>query len=244
MISKWIYDNKVYSGESQFYNDFVLRITQEFESDLFNKKSLRNQFQNFRYKKEFYSYFKLWILTPYLRAKFFPKAPNPIIPRKKKDKDPTTDIVLNEEIDSLYPDKKGKDSPRLSDKKKMEKDELLEKISVERRIKVSHLLTSIDVPEESNVALNLKSPDDISSHIEHREMVEKIFRVMSRTPSGQKQVEVLKYLFLEKYEVGGFVPTDKEIAKVLNISVGNLRTIKNRALETAREIAEILGLEL
>lgn len=244
MISKWIFDNHVYSGEPQFFDEFVLRVAKDFASDLYQNESLRKEFQNYRFGKEFYSYFKAYILTPYLQKLFFKKVTNPIIPRKKKNQDPTNDIVLNEEIDKLYPDTKKKDSVRLSDERKMEKDELLDKISLEREIQENHLFSNLDIEVESNGDLKYDISDDLSADMDYRAKVEMIFNEMSRSSSGREQVEVLKLIFLLPYEVEGFIPTDQAIAKVLNIEVGNLRTRKYRALKTAREIAVTLGLEL
>ena len=59
-----------------------------------------------------------------------------------------------------------------------------------------------------------------------------------------KGIEILKLIFLQPYEVEGFIPTDQALAKVLDIKIGNFRSRKNRAIETAKEIAETLGLKL
>ena len=244
MISKWIFDNQVYSGEPQFYDEFVLRVAKDFASDLYQNESLRKEFLNYRYGREFYSYFKAYILTPYLNKQFFKKISNPNIPRKKKDHDPATDIVLNEEIEQLYPEADKKDATRLSDRKKMEKTELLDKISMEKEIQENHLFSNLDASVERHDETFFKVPENVSTFMDYREKVDLIFKEMSRSSSGRKQVEILKLIFLQPYEVEGFIPTDQALAKVLDIKIGNFRSRKNRAIETAKEIAETLGLKL
>ena len=84
-------------------------------------------------------------------------------------------------------------------------------------------------------------PTDSSRIYDARDFLERIFQIMERTKAGKRQVKVLKLLDLENYD--GETPSEEEIAKMLNISISNLRVIHSRGLDTAREIAKILEMK-
>lgn len=87
----------------------------------------------------------------------------------------------------------------------------------------------------------ISSPTDSSRMFDARDFLERIFQIMERTKAGKRQVEVLKLLNLETYD--GETPSDEEIAKMLNISISNLRAIHSRGLDVAREIAKTLEMK-
>ena len=115
---------------------------------------------------------------------------------------------------------------------------------MEKEIQENHLFSNLDASVERHDETFFKVPENVSTFMDYREKVDLIFKEMSRSSSGRKQVEILKLIFLQPYEVEGFIPTDQALAKVLDIKIGNFRSRKNRAIETAKEIAETLGLKL
>lgn len=202
MFSNWIFKNHVYSGDSKELQKFIDRVIQEYVNVLYididkdkeeqleisagKRKRRRKQkdyerselttLKNYRFKGDFYSYFRYQVISPYLKRKFF--------------KNP--DISIDDD---------GGD-------------------------------------EDNRTPLVPVSPVDSYREYEFRDLLDQIFNLMERTKTGRRQVEVLRLLNLETYD--GEAPTEEEIAKMLDVSVTNLRVIHSRALDTAREIAKIL----
>ena len=202
MFSNWIFKNQVYSGDSDELQKFIDRIIQEYvnvlyidierdkeeqlEIDAGNRKRRRKlkeyqraeltSLKNYKFKGDFYSYFRDYVIGPYLRRKFFP---NP-------------DISIDDD---------GGD-------------------------------------EDDKTPIVSVSPVDSHREYEYRDLLGQIFNLMERTKAGRRQVEVLRLLNLDTFD--GEAPTEEEIAKMLDVSVPNLRVIHSRALNTAREVAKIL----
>lgn len=205
MFSKWIYENEVYKKNSNLtFQEFVDLEIRDYVSILYagidkflkeedeirkgerKRHSRLEEYENaeltslahFSYKGNFYSYFRDYVMAPYLRRKYF---------------------------DGSVPDINIDDNGEKEDKEQQ---------------------------------LEIASPIDLSREHNVHNLLEQIFNIMKRTEAGRRQVEVLRLLNLETFD--GEMPTDEEIAKMLDISVANLRTIHCRGLDTAREIAKTL----
>ena len=200
IFSNWIFKNNVYSGDS--IEEFIDRVIQEYVNVLYvdiekdeeeqieistgKRKRRRKQkdyeraeltsLKNYRFKGDFYSYFRDFVIGPYLRRKFFP-IPVISIDDDGGDEDDIAPVVPVSSVDSYR-------------------------------------------------------------EYEFRDLLDQIFNVMEHTKTGRRQVEVLRLLNLETFDMEA--PTEEEIAKMLDVSVANLRVIHSRALDTAREVAKIL----
>lgn len=206
IFSKWIFENGVFMGSNDNLQKFIDDTIAEYVNILYadidrylddireinegKRKKRRNQkdyekaeltsLASFRFEVDFYSYFRDYVVHPYLRRKFFPKP----------------------------------------------------------------IINSIDDDGDNEIGFRkpeISMPTDSSRIYDARDFLERIFQIMERTKAGKRQVKVLKLLDLENYD--GETPSEEEIAKMLNISISNLRVIHSRGLDTAREIAKILEMK-
>lgn len=207
IFSKWIFKNGVFKGSYDELQDFIDDTIEEYVNTLYadidkylddireineGKRKKRKKLEDyekaeltslagFRFDGDFYSYFRDYVIHPYLMRKFFPPKPD--------------SVSIDDDGDSE---------------------------------------TEFRKPE-------ISSPTDSSRIYDARDFLERIFQIMERTKAGKRQVEVLKLVNLETYD--GETPSDEDIAKMLNISISNLRAIHSRGLDVAREIAKTLEMK-
>jgi len=220
----------------------------DIAGDLFkNDSRLLKTISNYRYEGDFYEYVREYHLKKYIISHYkelIGIVLNPIYPKKKKYKDPSSDRVLREELIDLYglkdllPDN-VEEVPKLKEvlkgteysydlkeanRRRMELKEI-EYTLPDVVIKKSSILSySEDLSRVSGYAV------EVEADLDYAMMLKMVFERMSRTAKGRELVEILKMRHLQKIR-------GKEVAAIMGVSESKISKLDAKAKEVARDIA-------
>ena len=209
----------------------VIDVASILASTLYTSDSLIRKFNNYRYELGFYDYFEKYILKDFIEKLKETKKVliNPLYPRQKKGKDPSTDRVLREAIKELFSNERGDEKE--ANARLLEKAEILEKLPP-LKVAENGILDSLDMSPVNN----LGCPDNSSFDDHYHVLIKRIFAKMSNDARGKEMVEVL-CLLLKDYK-------NKEIAETLGMSESSASKKKDAAMKMASRIARELGITL
>lgn len=217
-------------------------VANDIAGDLFkNDSPLLKTISNYRYEGDFYKYVRKCLLENYILSHY--KEPdadeinNPVYPKKKKNRDPSSDRVLREDLKDLY----GLNDPLPNDAEdvpiKGTGHEIDQKEANRRRMElqeIEYTLPDLKIKKSSIVSysddLSWVPGDEVEEDVDYAWMLKMVFERMSRTAKGREQVEYLKMRHLQKIR-------GKEVAAIMGVSESKISKLDAKAKEVAREIA-------
>lgn len=215
-------------------------VANDIAGDLFkNDSPLLKTISNYRYEGDFYKYvrkcLKNYILSHYKEP--IDEINNPVYPKKKKNRDPSSDRVLREDLKDLY----GLNDPLPNDAEdvpiKGTGHEIDQKKANRRRMElqeIEYTLPDLKIKKSSIVSysddLSWVPGDEVEEDVDYAWMLKMVFERMSRTAKGREQVEILKMRHLQKIR-------GKEVAAIMGVSESKISKLDAKAKEVARDIA-------
>lgn len=216
-----------------------------------HEHSTLTSIRNYRYEKKFYPYFRDYVVHPYLEKKFFKPSIKTsslhewLLQLSYFPKSPTRDLAENI-ISNTFPEFTRKNYEKICQLLSCTKEDLKKAIRLLSKLGLKSgsadvVTVSIDDDRddrENGKPTEIGSPDDSFREYEYRDSLKRIFCVMERTSRGRRQAKILKLVFhIDSYK-NTAVETEKEIARILNISPRMLTYEKQQALKTANKIAK------
>ena len=233
IISGMVWD---YKGKTLMQD---VDVAQELAIALLQDEHIRNKFKDYRYEIEFYSYFKSNIFEGFFRKICLKKIDNPIYFSSKNRE--------NLEMQEIE---------RLSIELGKSEEDILKILENEKKKRKYHFkgdhytiapfkVIKGNLTDEINDNLLTPSEYNDSSSIKYDEehyqyLIERVFRKMSQTPAGRKQVEILRVLQIN--QSSEIKKKDKEIAEYFGMSAPNFSKEKTKAQKAAKQEAKKLGI--